>query len=296
MTLTWPQPVARLVGLLRARRVPHLLLVAGLVAGLGPAGRVLADDGGAQVDGLARTLERDPSEKARISAAVSLGRLADPRSVGSLMRALGDPSALVRGLAASALGHLGDPSATAALERALSDPDDGVRARVRDALSLLRPKGPPPAPAPAVPTRVQMAPREAPRRPSLHVVVKAMAARGSRQLSDRMRAVVVSHLAREPGVTVDADGSNEALIVDGSITRMTSGARGPWIETTCEVKLTVSSSAGSLLSIVTGGATVQTPRGAWNRRIEPTAQAEALDGALEGLRANLVTLLNRHSR
>ncbi len=276
------------MGSLVAARV-FLFLLVGAVAGA--AGTAVADED--QVARLVRTLAGDASEKARISAAVALGRLREPRTLYPFMHALADRSPVVRGLAASALGHLGDPAAVGALESARGDPDPGVRARAQDALLQLRP--PPRMPAPErVPTRVSMAPREAPRRGNLHVVVKPMAvrARAGKHLGGRMRDLVVQQLGEQPGVTVDdADGE---LIVDGTITRLVHEDRGPWVETTCEVKLTVSSAAGNLLSIVSGGATVQTRRGAFSKRVESTIQAEALDNAVLGVQANLVALLARH--
>src|SRR5688500_4981234 len=96
-----------------------------------------------QIDTLAHTALGDGSEKARIPAAVSLGRLADARGLEPLARALlNDPSAVVRGVAATALGHLGDVRAVTVLERGLADPSESVRTRARDAIDRLRSPSP----------------------------------------------------------------------------------------------------------------------------------------------------------
>src|SRR5215470_1750257 len=130
-----------------------------------------------QVDALARTLENDPSEKARIAAGLALARRADPRSVGPFIRALGDQSPVVRGLATTALGHLGDVRAVPALERALADEAESVRIQARSALEKLRPsaRGAPDEASAPMPTRARFAPKEPPLRSRLHVVVNRMA-------------------------------------------------------------------------------------------------------------------------
>lgn len=252
-----------------------------------------------QIDSLARTLESDPSEKARIAAGLALGRRVDPRSLAAFIRALSDQSPVVRALAATALGHLGDLRAIPALEKAISDDSDSVRMRAREALELLRPR---PIPeneltAGPVPTRARITPREPPLRGRLHVVVKQMAVKtpAAQFLTGRMRDLVVSELASTPEVSVDGDGdSRHQFIVDGSITRLSRDNNGPWTEITCEVKITISNSRGSILSIVSGGATVQTTRGtSLSRSVEEALQAEALDNAVRGAHENLYSFLMR---
>jgi hypothetical protein len=216
-----------------------------------------------QVDALARTVRDDPSEKARIAAVVALGKLADPRGEPALVRALDDPSPIVRDVAGSALRHLREMRDRPASRPAVAEP---------------------------VPTRARIVPREAPRR--LHVTVKPMAG-PAHDLSARMHDLVVQQLAAERDVSVDEGAGG--FIVDGSITKLTRGTHGPWVEITCEVKLTVSNSQGSLLSIVSGGATVQTARGAFHQAMEPALQIEALDNAVRGAHQNLFTFLVRQA-
>jgi hypothetical protein len=263
----------------------HLILFAALGWGSAAA----AD----QVDELSLTATAGGSEKARIAAVVALGRLADPRGFPALARALEDPSPVVRGVAASALGHLGlagkDPRALPALEAALDDENAAVRDRALDAVVKLRGSAPSRTSVATVPTRARIVPREAPRRAAVQVAVNRMGGTG-RHLSGRMHELVVRQLAEAPGVAI-SDGVAE-LVVDGSITRLSRETRGRYVEVTCEVRLTVSSSSGSLLSIVSGGATVQASRGQQESRL----QAEALDNAVRGIHPKLVAFLSRHTR
>ncbi len=217
-----------------------------------------------QVDDLARAALGDGSEKARIAAVVALGRLADPRGEPVLVRALEDPSPIVRDVAASALRHVRTQRERPA-RRAAAEP---------------------------VPTKARFTPHEAPRR--LHVVVKPMAG-PAHHLSARMHDLVVQQLGAEHDLSVDDDDGPSGFIIDGSITKLTRGTHGPWVEVTCEVKITVSNSHGSLLSIVSGGATVQTARGSFRQGMEPMLQDEALDNAVRGAHQNLLSFLVRQA-
>jgi hypothetical protein len=86
-----------------------------------------------RIDDLSKMLESS-SEKTRLSAVVSLARLADKRALKPLVVALHDPAAGVRAIAATALGHLHHKAALPALRSAATDDvDDGVRTKAREA-------------------------------------------------------------------------------------------------------------------------------------------------------------------
>ncbi|MEA2238462.1 MAG: twitching motility protein PilT [Thermoanaerobaculia bacterium] len=68
----------------------------------------------------------------RVSAADTLGRLKDPRSVEGLVAVLGDPD--VKLAAVEALGRIADPRALPALGKMLADPAPDVRIEVMHAL------------------------------------------------------------------------------------------------------------------------------------------------------------------
>ena len=267
-----------------------ILLLAAIAVALS-AGRASAD----RVDELTRILDGDDGEKAKIAAAVGLGNLGDARGVPALVRALRDGSPVVRGLAASALGHIGDERAVPALERALTDEHEGVRRRARDAIANIKRV---PTPDEPMITKARIIPKEPPRTAKALVVVSSMgnkAPRAGRDLSDRLHALVVQDLEHAGELTLDpgVGARLQRFIVDGSITRLTRQDNGPWVEVTCEVKLTVSNAKGSILSIVSGGATVQTSRQTWRTAMEPELQVEALENAVHGAHRNLLSFLTK---
>jgi hypothetical protein len=271
---------------------------------LGSAAPVFAD----RIDDLSHTLEREKDEKARIAAAVGLGRIADERAVPVLIRALRDPSAVVRGVAASALGHIGDSRAVPALEKLLADGSEPVRARAREALAAIRDhearlsKGGEP-----VNTTSYVAPRERPllqgpatASPRLFVSVKSIAnktANGGKPFADKMREFLVGNFGESPEITLDAAlASDEHLsrfTIDGAITSMNKTSSARYVELRCEVQISISNSKGKILSIVTGGATLQVPRASWRDAAEKTLWQQALENAVRGAHQNLVTYMTR---
>src|SRR5689334_18167699 len=105
-------------------RVALAIVAASVIVAVGAA-RTWADN----VDDLIPTLHRDPDDKVRLSAAISLGKLKDQRAVGPLTDALSDKSYRVRLVAAVVLGKLIDAQVPAGerdraideLERVASD-------------------------------------------------------------------------------------------------------------------------------------------------------------------------------
>jgi len=263
-------------------------VVTALVVALGLAFPAIAQAD--RIDDLSRTLGESREEKARLAAAVSLGRLGDPRAVPALSHALTDRSPVVRGVAATALGHLGDPRAIPALERAAGDANEAVRMRARDALSSLRSK-----PTSTRPDRIT--PKERPRldEGKVRVAVKPMAARApkAKDLAKDMRAFVVAELSRSPEVAVEAEGVAARFVIDGSITKLTHTSSGPWVEVTCEVRITISTADGRILSMVTGTATVQTPSNYYKPKMDRGLNRDALENAVRGAHQNLIAFLGR---
>jgi hypothetical protein len=146
-----------------ARSFATLLLAVTLgLAMLGDAARA------EPVHDLSRALVNGRLAKTRLSAAISLGRLRDPRSLRPLMRALvDDRDHRVRAEAASALGRLAQPAALPALRRARRDRHPAVRRQVFAAIAHIRdaqvvaaqaravpPARPPSSPPPRAPAAV----------------------------------------------------------------------------------------------------------------------------------------------
>jgi hypothetical protein len=298
--------VRRLTGPLCAALVAALLV---LVAGTSVAGAEKVHD-------LSRALLHGKSEKARISAAVSLGRLRDPRSVKPLVRALTDDSNVVRALAATALGQLADREALPALERASQDRDITVRRRASEAIGLIRRENEKKGGRSIAPrsrgnmANYSIAPRE-PRTsgaPQVFVVLKSTTDKSIgdtpskiRQLrATHMRSLMVDQLKRDTQVTLMASVATELGIepysVDVTIQKLERFERGQFVEIECEIRVAISNERGKMLSFLTGGAKVQVPRRTFRAQYEPQLKREALENAVKSVHGDLVKYLrNRPS-
>ena len=111
------------------------LLAGGAQAGPEREGRRSAPSA-AVVDALIGAL-RDEDAEVRAQAALTLGRMNDPRAIPGLVAALKDKESEVRQHAAHALGSFADERATDALIVALKDADVDVRRQAAHALGQL---------------------------------------------------------------------------------------------------------------------------------------------------------------
>jgi HEAT repeats len=188
-----------------------LLTVAVLVAAAPLAGTARAERAD-NVRDLSRAVVHGKRVKTRTAAAVSLGRLRDPRSLKPLIRALRDPSRRVRAQAATALGRLGDPAALPALRRAVRDSSRMVRDRVVLAIEEIRGARPVAdgevvaarTPAPdasanreAVRLPSYVAPQQAPAAPAdskIRVMLKSASDESAGQVARQVRATRASQL------------------------------------------------------------------------------------------------------
>lgn len=270
-----------------------------------------------KVSDLSRALATGKTEKARISAAVSLGRLKDPRALKPLVRALTDESNVVRALAATALGHLGDPAALPALQRAGRDGDMTVRRRALDAIAQIRQGASAGAPVAArslapMPARgmanYAIAPREERPSPQVFVVLKSTQDKSMgntpskvRQMrAVQMRSLMVDQLRRDQAVTlmssVAAEVGIDPYAMDVTIMKLERFERGPFVEVECEIRVAISDRRGKMLSFLTGGAKVQVPRSTFRVQYETQLKREALENAVKSVHADLVKYLrNRPS-
>ena len=287
------------------------LLAAALALVLAPAA-AHAD----RVGDLSRTLVSGKTEKARISAAVSLARLKDARSLKPFVRALSDHSNVVRALAATALGFLGDPAALPALHRASRDDDMTVRRRAQDAIAQIRRNpgtavaartlAPMPARGAGNMANYAIAPRE--ERPGQQVFVvlkstqdKSMGSTPSkvRQLrATQMRSLMLDHLRRDQSVTLmsaPSDGAIDPYSMDVTIMKLERFERGAFVEVECEIRVAISDRRGKMLSFLTGGAKVQVPRSSFRMQYEAQLKREALENAVKSVHGDVIKYL-RHQR
>lgn len=145
------------------------------------------------------------------------------------------------------------------------------------------------------------APSELPTRGRNVGVVVNVSARATgtprRALDTTLLRALRSQLARQPRVNVDAHEAPK-FVIDGVITRLDRVLGRPWVEVTCEVKLTISTGAGKIVSMVSGRATVQTPRSHYRPAMDASLEADAVLNAvlsanqrvLEAMRLDRVAL------
>jgi hypothetical protein len=278
--------------------------VLGVVLGLAASPRpAIADRLGSLTASLGSRVEKE-----RISAAVQLGKLRDPRAVRPLAAALADPSNVVRAVAAGALGFIGDPAALPALRAAAGDPDRTVRRRIAEAIARFDRQDA--APRPDLPlARYQLDARE-PRlnRPRIYLVMKSAADRshgrasaGTRRLlAGKLRTYLLRDLGESRRVTLEPSEAErlgiEPFALDVTIVKLDRGVAGPYVEVACELRVAVSTRRGQMLSFLTGGAKVQVPRRGFQGAAEGQLALEALENAVKSLNQDLIAFLDKQPR
>ncbi len=267
------------------RHPSRRILVIGVLALLGHQAR--ADS----VTDLADTMLKGKPARTRLIAAIALARTGDARALRPFIGALGDEDKTVRGVAATALGNLGDARAISALERAQADVDPFVRDKASEALAKLRAQTARPREA---------VPKETPRiavQKKTYVTVKSTfnkAPSGGKVLAGKLKEFIEHELGASEAVSMDmaARGSAGAFMIDGAITEISKKTSTLFVEVTCSVKLMVGTyPEGRVVTMVTGGATVQTPKRAWRATMEKDAQLDALASAVKGANQSLVGFL-----
>ncbi len=266
---------------------------------------------------LARTLSSSKHEKARIAAAVSLGRMRDRRALKPLVRALRDENRVVRAVAAASLGQLGDEQALPSLKRATRDKDPTVRRRATQAIVAIRKTATAHdggersvAPRKRVARRAGFGhrPRKLDPRPTLYLVLKSttddsktrLNKRARRHHADKMRSFIEAELSAAPDVTTS---EQEALAygierntIDAAITKLQRRVAGPYVEVECEIRIAISNDRGKMLSFLTGGAKVQIPKTLFNKKHLPKLRLEAIENAVKSVNQDLITYLRPRRR
>lgn len=291
------------------------LLIAVTLLGVAPA---RAD----QIGELTKTLSSS-SDKARIAAVVSLGRLNDRTALKPLVTALHDPNPQVRALAAAALGKLGHKAALPALKAATEDPDDTVRARAKDAAIAVAkanklPDPFPPAVAVAATPQARKSGGSAgfgrqahavENHPDVFVTINTSTDDSPGTKTDKKARTTHGDILRQtfetsfrgnPTVTMAAAEAQrwglDPRHLDLSVTKLDVAQSGNFIEVEAQLRLAISDNNGRMLSFVSGGAKVQVPKRTFDARYLPALRKEALENAARGLFDKLLTQLRDRSQ
>jgi len=282
--------------------------------GLGLAGGTAQAD---RIGDLSARLSKAKSDKARVAAAVSLGRLKDKRALKPLVTALRDKNNVVRAVAASALGGLGDTRALPALRRATLDKDVTVRKRATQAIGVIRNDASNGGKTGRKRYKLKSrnirnasyrvegseSPRLSPRKPDLFVTIRTTADQspGKSRKRERkaraatMRTLLMAELGNAKRLTTNTSVAHDLELpyfaVDISITRLERVVRGPWVELECELRLAISNERGKMISFLTGGAKVQVPKRSFRKQYEPNMRKEALENAVKSVHSDLVRYL-----
>lgn len=261
---------------------------------------------------LVATLERSGNEKARLAAAVSLGRLSDPRATDALAAALSDESRAVRAVAATVLGRLGDPSTLTALRRAARDRDPIVRRRAAEAIAeisrhtryrqdarrlvsflLRRTKL----------TSYQMGGHEPPLmvapEPEIYLIIASSSDKSPRARKSirefrqsALKRMFINELSSFSTVTLDPTRGQELNLepfsLDLSIERCSRHRRGRYTEIGCTIRVAISDHNDKMLSFLSGGAKVRVPTSTFRRQYLRHQQLRAIEGAVKNVNADLV--------
>jgi hypothetical protein len=264
---------------------------------------------------LSDTLATSKVDKERITAAVALGKLADKRVLRPLVNALKDSSNVVRAVAAAGLGRLGHQAALPALQQATHDEDEVVRKRAVEAVATIKNRED---------TKAALgdgtgkgggsgtkkagfgdSPRVADEHPELYVVLKSSRddSAGKHTAAQRkehealMKTVVARELGRTAIVTADAKTASRFGIdkhnIDVSIVKMSNDVNGAFVDVECQIRIAISNDKGKMLSFLSGGATVQVPKGSFSEKYLPQWRKEALENAVKGVYQNLIKHLKR---
>jgi HEAT repeats len=287
----------------RKRSRPAAVLALAVALLVMASGSARAD----RVHDLSRALVHGKRVQTRISAAISLGRLRDPRAVGSLVRALRDRSSKVRAHAAAALGELGRADALPALRRARRDRSPTVRLRALAAMKRIRQvriaRAASPTAMPALaasPVYGIAADRDAARR--VHVMLKSASdkangavASAHHALDREMRSLMADQLEQTPGVTVVPAGTGDRPIdpyaIDLTVVKLERVERTATVDVECEIRVAISTPRGKMLSLLTGGAVAQLPRATFRDEFLPELRRDALEGAVRSVHRDLIAHL-----
>jgi hypothetical protein len=206
----------------------------------------------------------DGSDKVRLSAALNLTKLGDPRAIRPFVRALSDGDKTVRAAAAVGLGKLVTDKISSriraeaidALNQAISDPSDLVRREAEKALKVIG------AGTPTMPG-------------AIYVNIGPMSSKTGNPANDtKLQALMVRIATKTMGRTgkgmsttwpggapnkasLDAKGT-QAFYVDGTLNELNVKAAGATTVVSCKINMLLASYPDkNMFAFLNGGASVQ---------------------------------------
>lgn len=255
--------------------------------------RVRAD---ARTDYLINMLENGRNYRIRVQAATTLGKLRSKQAVPALVRSLGDDNDLVVISALTALGQIGDPSVISQIEKACAKKKvSAVQSQLEATLRVLR--------ALSSPTEK---PDIVDAEPRFLIRVDAMgnsSGKGSKQITDVVRDLVLERLKEEPDVVLQVAKMNNnqvkrklkkeklvGYILSGSIIQMDMVGK----QLVVKVGLNVFSNPEyNLLMMPTAQAAVSFSGNSVDRDRELALQEKGLRAVVERLVGNIVEQLRQ---
>lgn len=250
--------------------VVRVAAIAAVFVVIGRAAPVRADN----VDTLIRQLSDNGSDKVRLSAALNLTKLGDPRAILPLAKALGnDAEATVRGAAAVGLGKLVTDKTAPSVKRLVvaaltqagnSDPDQVVQGEANKALQAIgggggsTPQTSPPSSS-----------------ASCYVNIGPMASKTGNAATDaRLKALMVktanrtmAKVASNMALTWPGGVPTQAMLaakgtagfyVDGTVNNLNVNQSGSDVTVSCKISMLIASFPNqSIFGLLSGGASVQ---------------------------------------
>jgi hypothetical protein len=248
-------------------------------------GTALADS----VDRLISQLEDDSDDKVRVSAALNLGKLGDPRAVPALTSALSDGKDAVRGAAATSLGMLIDASADQKTRKRVLD--ELGRLAKRDTSSLVRKA------AQRAYDRIRKLPTQSAPTGGIYVNIGSMATKAPKapdKLKQLMRSITADTFSKRASTMMTAwpaggtpslqqlrSSKTSGFHVDGTLVSLETKSKGGATVVSCKVSMLIATyPEKSMFGFLDGGAHVES--GSSSSEIQ-YAQEDCVSAVVEDL-------------
>jgi len=147
------------------------------------------------------------------------------------------------------------------------------------------------------------APQPAAARPQVHVVLKSAGDEAVDSESDadrrmwarRVSALLIAELEQDESVGLVSselpDPSVDPYGIDVALVKLAPVERDAHVDVECEIRVSISTRDGKMLSVLTGGAKVEVPRGAFREELLPQLGLEVMEVAVDSVHRDLVAYL-----